>query len=135
MGILTKFIDYLNPFTYYLDGVIGATASDVQVECTTRELATFNPPPGETCGSYAGSFAQSSGGYLVDEGAFSNCQYCPMSNSSAFLEQKHVFYGDGWPWGYFGIFTLFVFFNFALTLGLYYLTKRVKLPNALKKFT
>ncbi|TIA85326.1 hypothetical protein E3P99_04025 [Wallemia hederae] len=97
---------YLNPFTYYLDGAIGAVASEIQVQCTSRELSTFNPPPGETCGSYAGAFAQSSGGYLVDLNATSDCQYCPMSSSAAFLEQKHVFYGNGWPWGYFGIFCL-----------------------------
>ncbi|TIB07969.1 hypothetical protein E3P92_03903 [Wallemia ichthyophaga] len=125
---------YLNPFTYYLDGVIGATASNVSVNCSERELATFQPPPGSgTCGSYAESFVRSSGGYLVDPTATTNCQYCPMSDSSAFLNQKHVFTGEGWPWGYFGIFTLFVLFNFIMTFALYYLTKRAKIPKALKK--
>ncbi|TIA85057.1 hypothetical protein E3P99_04086 [Wallemia hederae] len=128
--------DYLNPFTYYLDGALGAVASNTQVQCTSRELATFNPPPGENCGSYAGAFAQSSGGYLVDLNATTDCQYCSMATSDAFLEQKHVFHGgNGWPWGYFGIFSLFVMFNFVMTFGLYYLTKRVniKLPKALRR--
>ena len=104
------------------------------MECTSRELATFNPPPGETCVSYAGAFAEMSGGYLVDGSTIANCQYCPMSNSSTFLDQKHVFYGDGWPWGYFGIFTLFCASEIALAFGLYYLTKVMNFSKLLKKF-
>ncbi|EOR04827.1 Brefeldin A resistance protein [Wallemia ichthyophaga EXF-994] len=115
---------YINPLTYFLDGMIGATTHDTTVRCVESEMATFNPPPGQTCEAYAGSFAQSSPGYLANPAATTACQYCPMSDSSSFLSQIHVYQGEGWPWGYFGIFSLYTFFsNLALCYGLYWLTK------------
>ncbi|TIA87647.1 hypothetical protein E3P99_03058 [Wallemia hederae] len=115
---------YINPLTYFLDGMIGATTSDVSVVCEQSEMATFNPPPGETCESYAGAFAESSVGYLVNPQASTASQYCPMSDSSSFLSSIHVYHGTGWPWGYLGIFSLYsIFSNLALCYGLYWLTK------------
>ncbi|TIB86116.1 ABC multidrug transporter [Wallemia mellicola] len=115
---------YINPLTYFLDGMIGATTSDVSINCAENELATFNPPPGQSCESYAGAYTEMAPGYLVNGDATSGCQYCPMSDSSSFLTSIHVYQGTGWPWGYFGIFSLYTFIsNVALVYGLYWLTK------------
>ncbi|EIM21935.1 P-loop containing nucleoside triphosphate hydrolase protein [Wallemia mellicola CBS 633.66] len=122
------FMYYVNPYTYLLGGLIGATVSDVEIQCSSREITTFSPPSGETCLSYAGAFVETMGGYLLNGDSTGDCQYCPMSNSNAFLDQKHVFHATGWPWGYFGIFTLFSISSFALTYFFYYITK-VNPPN------
>ncbi|TIC09163.1 P-loop containing nucleoside triphosphate hydrolase protein [Wallemia mellicola] len=122
------FMYYVNPYTYLLGGIIGATASNVEIQCSSREITTFSPPSGETCLSYAGAFVERMGGYLLNGESTGDCQYCPMSNSSAFLDEKHIFYSTGWPWGYFGIFTLFSISSFALTYLFFYITK-VNPPN------
>lgn len=119
----------MNPYTYLLGGLIGATASDVEIKCSSREITTFSPPSGETCLSYAGAFVEKMGGYLLNGDSTGDCQYCPMSNSNAFLDQKHIFYSTGWPWGYFGIFTLFAISSFALAYLFFYITK-VNPPNS-----
>lgn len=104
-----------------------ATTSDVQMDCLERELAVFNAPPGETCETYAGGYLSQAPGYLVNPGATTSCQYCPIANSNTFLDSIHVYQGDGWPWGYFGIFVIYIFSNLALVYGLYYITKIAKL--------
>lgn len=90
---------YINPLTYFLDGMIGATTTNVSINCAENELATFDPPPGQSCESYAGAYTEMAPGYLVNGDATSGCQYCPMSDSSSFLTGIHVYQGTGWPWG------------------------------------
>ncbi|TIC28832.1 ABC multidrug transporter [Wallemia mellicola] len=119
-------IYYINPITYFLGGMIGATTGNVSINCNQRELATFDPPLGQSCESYAGVYAENAPGYLLNGDATSACQYCPMSDSSGFLESIHVFQGSGWPWGYFGIFSLYIFSNLFLAYALYYVTKVIK---------
>lgn len=103
-----------------------ATTSNVQVDCLERELAVFNPPPNETCESYAGSFVDQAPGYMINPSATFNCQYCSLSDSSTFLNSINVYQGSGWPWGYFGIFVIYIFTNLGLIYGLYYVTKIAK---------
>ncbi|PNS15082.1 Brefeldin A resistance protein [Sphaceloma murrayae] len=102
---------WINPSTYWIGGVLAATLKGQTVQCGPNEVARFTVPQGQTCGTYAGQFAQSAGGYLVDNQA-TECEYCPLSNGDQYLSQLNLSAGDRWP--YLGVFVLFVFSNWAL---------------------
>ncbi|ROT37107.1 ABC-2 type transporter [Sodiomyces alkalinus F11] len=89
-------IYYVNPMTWFSRGVLSATLADVQVRCTEAEFARFDPPPGQTCGEYAGDFV-SAGGYLQNEDARADCGYCAFSDGSEYLRTLNVELGDKWP--------------------------------------
>jgi len=115
---------YLIPSTYWIGGVIAATLRNIPVICGPGEAAYFNPPPGQTCQQYAGAFAANAGaGYLTNPGATSNCGYCPYSNGVEYMAVLNVVPSDKWK--YLGIFTGFVFSNWALVYFFIY-TVRVR---------
>lgn len=114
---------YVNPSTYWIGGVLAATLSGISVECTSDETAHFNAPPGQTCGSYAGAFAESAGGKLLNPSATQDCQYCQYSVGDQYLAGLNINPGD--KWRDFGIFFMFVCTNYMLVYFFIY-TVRVK---------
>jgi ABC-type multidrug transport system permease subunit len=60
--------------TDYVGGFLGATLHGLPVECKPVDLALFNPPAGQTCLTYAGEWVTSSGGYLVNPNATTDCK-------------------------------------------------------------
>lgn len=114
---------YVNPSTYWIGGVLAATLTGIPVVCTSQETGKFDPPPGQTCGDYAGTFAQSAGGYLVDTAATSNCEYCQYSVGDQYLATLNLSASDKWP--YFGIFLAFCISNWALVYFFIY-TVRIR---------
>ena len=60
------------------------------------------------------------------------CEYCPISDTNAFLEHLHSNYRERWM--YFGIGWIYVVFNAAMALVLYwYFRVPKKIKNAPKK--
>ncbi|KAL8871620.1 MAG: hypothetical protein Q9174_002588, partial [Haloplaca sp. 1 TL-2023] len=104
---------WLNPSTYWIGGVMAATLPTVQVECAQQEAAYFNPPPGQTCVQYAGSFVQEAArGYLTNPDDTSSCGYCPYRTGEEYMATLNVVPGDKWK--YLGVFFAFVISNYAL---------------------
>ncbi|KAE8350031.1 ABC-2 type transporter-domain-containing protein [Aspergillus coremiiformis] len=102
---------WLTPFHYLLEGFLGVVTHNVPVQCISREESQFSPPPGETCQSYAGSFAQQVGGYVRDAGN-GLCSFCQYSSGDAFaVKSFNVYYSH--KWRDYGIFWAYVLFNFA----------------------
>lgn len=60
--------------TDYVGGFLGVSLHALPVECKPFDLAHFNPPSGQTCLAYAGDWVASSGGYLVNPNATSDCE-------------------------------------------------------------
>ncbi|ROV95974.1 hypothetical protein VMCG_07971 [Cytospora schulzeri] len=114
---------YLNPSTWWIGGVLAATLSGVQVQCSSAETARFDVPSGQTCGSYAGAFADGAGGYLVDPDATAACQYCAYRSGDQYLSSLNIAAGD--KWRDFGIFLAFVISNWALVYFFVY-TVRIR---------
>ncbi|QIW97286.1 hypothetical protein AMS68_002804 [Peltaster fructicola] len=115
---------YVNPSTWWIGGVLSATLHGIPVECASSETAHFDPPPGgQTCSDYAGSFASSAGGYLLNPNDTSDCQYCPYQNGDQFLATLNISAND--KWRDFGIFLVFVFTNYLLVYFFIY-TVRVR---------
>ncbi|KAF2740492.1 ABC transporter-like protein [Polyplosphaeria fusca] len=103
---------YVNPSTYWIGGVLAATMNDIPVRCLPAETARFNPPPGQSCATYASSFLASASGYLLDEDAFTNCQYCPYKSGNDYLATLNI--NPDNKWRDFGIFLAFCVSNWAL---------------------
>lgn len=91
---------------------MAATLKNQPVQCTTEETARFDPPPNQTCGSYAGAFADASPGYLLNSEATSACAYCPFTTGDDYLSTLNISADD--KWRDFGIFLVFVVTNWAL---------------------
>jgi len=116
---------YLNPSTYWIQGVLAATLANQSVECTPQELATFNLPPGQTCQTYAGAYVAQAGGYLVNNptGIQADCGYCQYANGVEYMRTLNTTPAD--KWRDFGIFLVFCISNWALVYFFIY-TVRIK---------
>lgn len=112
------FVYYVNPITYYVKGQLGSVLHGEPVICGDSDTAFFNPPPNETCQSYAGAWVTQSGGYLTTPDATSNCGYCQYSNGDQYLATLNIDYN--FRWQSFGIFLGFVIFNAVMSYGCYW---------------
>ncbi|OTA81656.1 hypothetical protein M434DRAFT_401324 [Hypoxylon sp. CO27-5] len=114
---------WLNPCTYWIGGILSAALENVPVRCDPSETAQFDAPPNQTCESYAGDFARSAGGYLLNPDATSGCQYCPYSVGDQYLTTLNLSADE--KWRDFGIFLAFCITNWALVYFFIY-TVRVR---------
>ncbi|KAH6646514.1 ABC-2 type transporter-domain-containing protein [Truncatella angustata] len=114
---------WVNPSTYWIGGMLAATLDGVPVRCAESETARFDAPPGQTCQAYAGAFAESAGGYLLNPDAISGCMYCPYSVGNQYLSTLNI--DASHKWRNFGIFMAFCISNWALVYFFIY-TVRVR---------
>ena len=111
-------------FPRRIGGVLAATLRDIPVQCGPGEAATFNPPPGQTCGQYAQSYVDQVGtGYLTNPSATSDCGYCQYSSGVEYMAVLNINPSDKWK--YLPIFLGFVCSNWMLVYFFIY-TVRVK---------
>ncbi|KAI1458945.1 ABC-2 type transporter-domain-containing protein [Annulohypoxylon moriforme] len=103
---------WANPATYWIGGMLAATLDRVPVRCDVSETARFDVPQNQTCQLYAGEFAQTAGGYLLNPDATSDCQYCPYVDGNKYLTTLNINADD--KWRNFGIFLAFCFSNWML---------------------
>ncbi|KAI1093939.1 ABC-2 type transporter-domain-containing protein [Rostrohypoxylon terebratum] len=118
-----SWVYWANPATYWIGGMLAATLDGVPVQCASSETARFDVPQNQTCQSYAGEFAQTAGGYLLNPDATSDCHYCPYSNGNQYLTTLNISSDD--KWRNFGIFLAFCFSNWMLVYFFIY-TVRVR---------
>ena len=97
---------YVNPSTYWIGGILSATLAGQPVECAPGETALFDVPPpsaaagggaiNRTCAAYAGAFAETAGGYLLNPDALSGCEYCPYRSGDDFLRTLNITPDEKW---------------------------------------
>ncbi|KAF7984655.1 hypothetical protein HWV62_12906 [Athelia sp. TMB] len=104
---------HLSPYTYLIEGLLGQAIGHESITCSSTEFVTLTPPSGQTCGSYMADYISAAGGYLVNSDATSDCQFCSIATTDAFLaESFNIFYSNHWR--DFGIMFAFTVFNIAL---------------------
>jgi ATP-binding cassette subfamily G (WHITE) protein 2 (SNQ2) len=81
---------WLTPFKYLLEGFLALLVTGQEIRCETQELAIFPPPPGQSCDSYAGQYAQQAGGYVQTQ-PDGNCGFCQFATGDAFAASFNVF--------------------------------------------
>jgi ATP-binding cassette, subfamily G (WHITE), member 2, PDR len=109
----------VSPFTYLISAMLSTAVSGASATCSDTELKLINPPGGQTCQEYLGSFLQQAGGTLRNGGATSDCQYCGIETTDSFLSQLSINVDDDWR--NFGLMWVYIVFNIAAALALYWL--------------
>lgn len=106
-------IYWINPVTYLVGGMLTFTTFDADVVCTEEELAIFDPPSNLTCGSYLGSYLESSGANLLNPEDSVACRVCQYSKGSDYLKTINLldwYYG----WRDAAIVIIFVLSSYSL---------------------
>ncbi|KAJ9095227.1 hypothetical protein QFC20_006704 [Naganishia adeliensis] len=106
---------YLDVFTYVMGSILWFVMWDQPVNCRPNELATFNPPDGQTCGAYLNSYVTTvnPGANLLNPSASANCQVCTYTTGTDYLRTLNITdKTDGWIM--IGITGIFVVSSYAL---------------------
>lgn len=91
---------WLDPFRWFLGGHVEATLHNVRVQCAPKDMAVFDPRPGQTCGQYAADFLSTAAGYLTNPDATTNCAYCPYSTGDQYAATMNFHPSQRWrDWG------------------------------------
>lgn len=122
------FLYRLSPFTYLVDGMLATGLANQEVRCADNEYVQFQPSAGLTCGQYIAPYQQQAGGYLLDDNATSNCQFCALDNTNTFLAAVSSSYDTRWR--NYGILWAFIIFNIAGAIFIYWLAR---VPKGAKK--
>ncbi|KAK4685860.1 ATP-binding cassette, subfamily G (WHITE), member 2, PDR, partial [Tremellales sp. Uapishka_1] len=115
-----KFMYRVSPFTYFVEGILGVAVGNAAVVCGADEYLHFNPPSG-TCGDYMQSYIASSGGYLQNPEATSDCSFCTIADTNTFLESVSIRYGHRWR--DFGLLWVYIVVNIFLAFAFYWLVR------------
>ncbi|KAF8329222.1 pleiotropic drug resistance ABC transporter [Amanita rubescens] len=100
----------LSPYTYLIEGLLGQAIGHQEVNCSSVEFVTINPPSGLTCRQYMDRYISFAGGYLANPNAASSCQFCSIRTTDQFLATNfNIFYSHHWR--NFGFMIAYVAFN------------------------
>ncbi|KAH6679698.1 putative ABC transporter CDR4 [Halenospora varia] len=124
------FMYRVSPFTYLVSGVLSTGLANQKVVCADYEYLHFNPTPPLTCYQYMQNYTAAAGGYLLDNNATTDCNFCSLSDTNSFLAQVNVYYKDRWR--NFGIMWVYIIFNVCGAILLYYLARVPKTPKVEK---
>lgn len=81
---------WLDPFTYFMQGLITFPIWNSDVECRPHEYGYFDPPSGQTCGQYLQTFMTYATGYVNNPDATSDCQYCGYKKGYEYLHNLNI---------------------------------------------
>jgi ABC-type multidrug transport system permease subunit len=121
-------IYYLNPFNYLMGSLLTFTTFSAPVYCAESEFAVFNPPSGQTCGTYLDGYLKGMGARtnLTNPDATMGCKVCEYRTGADYLSNINLEdYYFGWRDA--AIVVLFVFSSYGMVYLLMKLrTKRSK---------
>ncbi|EXL39730.1 hypothetical protein FOCG_17666 [Fusarium oxysporum f. sp. radicis-lycopersici 26381] len=126
------FMYRVSPMTYLVGGVSVSGLSGDPVVCSQSELAVFQPPAGDTCGSYMQPYLeQGATGTLLNPSAAANCSYCPLRYADQILARSGMYYQDRWRDWALGF--AYIAFNIVATFALYSLLRLGLLGSGFNK--
>ncbi|CDK27585.1 unnamed protein product [Kuraishia capsulata CBS 1993] len=120
-----KFMFDLSPFTYFVQNLLGVTLHKRKIQCGPLELATFNPPAGQTCEQWASAYLHTVPGYLTNADATEDCGYCQYSVGDEYLQTLDIRYSNRWR--NIGFFCCYIIFNIFAMYGMYWLFRVQKM--------
>lgn len=125
------FAYYVSPFTWLVSAMMSVGVHDVPVQCAAAEINIFQPPEGQTCGDYAGAFANASMAVLYNPVASKDCQFCQFSVADVYLAALNMSYSERWR--NFGLLLAYTVFNVAAFTCCFYLYSGPGLVQTMKK--
>ncbi|KAG9231760.1 putative ABC transporter CDR4 [Amylocarpus encephaloides] len=125
------FMYRVSPFTYLVGGVLSTGLANAPVHCADVEFLHFDPPANTTCLAYLQPYMDAAGGYVQEatRESFSNCAFCPLSDTNSFLASVNIYYSERWR--NFGIMWVYIVFNTFGAIFLYWLARVPK--NTMKE--
>lgn len=128
------FMYRISPFTYLVSGMLSTAVANTEIVCAANEFILVEPPNGQTCAEYLDDYIKGyvfqgetfnpTGGYLEDVNATSQCQLCPMQSTNMYLAGVRSFYSERYR--NFGLMWVYIIFNIAAALALYWLVRMPK---------
>jgi ATP-binding cassette subfamily G (WHITE) protein 2 (PDR) len=115
------FMYRVNPFTYLVSSFMATTLGQAPAYCADTEFQNFASPSNQTCGEYMQEYMSMAGGYLRDAQASDQCQYCQIDNTNQFLQRINANWDTRWR--DFGLLWVYVAFNVAGAIFLYWLCR------------
>lgn len=109
----------VSPFTWLVSAIVTDGLHDAPVKCAPEEVNIFQPPPGMTCGQYAGAWANASLASIYNPQATSDCEFCRYSVADVYLEGVNMKYSERWR--NVGILIAYIAINTVLFFSAYYL--------------
>ncbi|KAI4759834.1 putative ABC multidrug transporter [Aureobasidium sp. EXF-3400] len=114
-------------FTYWVKSMAAAMLWGRPVTCAATELSVFDPPSGLSCGTYLEPYLQMAPGRLLNPSATRNCSYCALSSADQYLSADGIEWSD--RWGNFGYLWVYIVFNVAATIALYWFFRARKMSG------
>ena len=111
----------VNPFTYLASSFLSAAIGEAPVQCATDELLTMEAPGSQTCEQYLSSYIDTAGGFITNASATGICQYCPVKDTTQFLETVGINFANRWR--DFGFMWVYICVNIAAAVALYWLCR------------
>lgn len=109
----------VSPFTYLIGGWAGTGLAHRAVVCAQNELAVFDPPKGQTCGTYLAKYIDGGApGTLLNPTASAACEYCPLRNADQFLAGASIYPSQ--QYRNLGVMFGYIAFNVLAAMALYY---------------
>jgi ABC-type multidrug transport system permease subunit/ABC-type multidrug transport system ATPase subunit len=133
------FMYRVSPFTYLVSAMLSTAVANTNVVCAANEYMKFRPLNGTTCGEYMASYINGipqmglpgAGGYLLDPTATDECAFCTIRDTNTFLASVKSSYDDRWR--NFGLMFVYIAFNVAAALFVYWLVRVPKNKLGKKK--
>lgn len=122
------FMYRVSPFTYLISSLLSTGLANTAVTCAANEYVHFNPPDNQTCADFMSGYISAAGGYLENPSATSDCSFCSIENTNAFLTSISSSFDNRWR--DFGIGCVYIVVNIVAALFLYWL---VRMPKGKKK--
>ncbi|KAG1471749.1 hypothetical protein G6F56_001944 [Rhizopus delemar] len=117
---------WLDPFHYYVEGLIVNELSNSKVTCTSDDLLRFTPPSGQTCEEYTRNFFSfGATGYIANPEATQpdQCEYCIYNNGEEFFESNMEWSASN-KWRDLGVLISFFVFNILLFITVVYFKRK-----------
>ncbi|KAH0492908.1 hypothetical protein TgHK011_007836 [Trichoderma gracile] len=126
------FMYRVSPFSYLVNGMLSVAVANTKVTCADNEFVRMQPPANETCGEYLKTFIDLTHGNLTNPDSTDECVYCSISETNTYLATVGSHYSERWR--NFGLIWVYIGFNIAAALFVYWLARvpKKQLKNAKK---
>jgi ATP-binding cassette subfamily G (WHITE) protein 2 (PDR) len=115
------FMYRVNPFTYLASSFLSAAIGEAPVQCAANELLTMQAPGSQTCEQYLSAYISASGGFVENPSATGVCRYCPVKDTTQFLETVGIDFANRWR--DYAMMWVYILVNIGAAVALYWLCR------------
>lgn len=101
--------------------MLSVGVANTNVICADNEFVKITPPSNQTCIQYLKTFVDATKGNLTNPDATDECIYCSMSETNTYLAAVGSHYSERWR--NFGLMWVYIIFNIAAALFVYWLAR------------